>query len=55
MKRGLETAVVLVLALVVLPVATVASMSASVPTALWVALLLACASYAPARAWAVRH
>jgi hypothetical protein len=47
--------VVLVLAFVVLPLTALVSVSSNVPTGLWLALLTACASYAPARAWSVRH
>lgn len=55
MRRGVETAVVLVLAFVVLPFAAIASMSANVPALLWVALGVACVSYAPARAWSTKQ
>lgn len=54
-QRGLETAVVLVTAFVVLPLTALVSVSSNVPTPLWLALLLACVSYAPARAWSVRR
>ncbi|HMC70922.1 MAG TPA: hypothetical protein VKJ07_17325 [Mycobacteriales bacterium] len=55
MKRGIEAATVLVLAFVVCPLAAVASISANVPAWLWVALVTACLSYAPARAWSVKR
>lgn len=53
--RGVETAIVLVLAFVVLPFTAVVAVSATVPPWLWGALVLACLSYAPARAWAVKR
>ena len=55
MRRGIETAAVLVLAFVLLPFVAVVSMSANVPAWLWWALAVSCISYAPARAWSVKH